>query len=131
MIQPFSATESSEAERTIYLPMELFNIVCREMRAAGARFRAEVIHRLLLAGRLPVTRELLSWKERFEADGYGPTAEDAYDRVTSRYDPERIYRYSRQFFGPTIDADYRRELEDALRFNRALALAEDRMDAGE
>lgn len=124
MSRPFIIPEKTSKERTIYLPMELYNIVCREMNAAGAVFTPETIHRQLLRGQMPVPQELLAWKERFELDGHEPVAENAFDRITSPYDPVYIYQYAQHFFGPTIDPEYKKELEDAMAFNHELFLQE-------
>ena len=117
MIKDFKSTKKN-CKSKIYLPMELYNVLTRHLKKANIEFTGIRLHDDLLRGKMQTPNELKKWQTRFENDGYEKTFEGCFDAIESYYDPEDLYKYAQNFFGPTIDPDYKKEIEESLEFNK-------------
>ena len=115
MLKPANIVPTEETN-VMYMPAKIVGTVLNGLWIhQGFRYKSTRLLELWPHDNPQPNEQVLYWKKRFESDGYPEMRFDLYSKIEFKADPEGIYAYAKQFFGPTLDRDYAAEQAENLR----------------
>lgn len=119
MITNFDSNNKTKTTQVIYLPGNIAGNVVGQMRKSNAIVKTTDVDQVFPNADLfsDMPAEIKVWEDRLVKDGNIHNLAISYVRIESNYSAEYIYAYAKQFFGPTIDPDYKTDMQNAIREN--------------